>query len=123
MITNGGTGTTLQINDDGTDSDSTPFIIDNAGNVGIGTGTNGTYKLRVSSAADTNLQIQSGASNAARLVLGDGTDRWFVQNSTTDDFNIYDAVNNQYRITLDSTISTMQSFRISSRHIHLCAKH
>ncbi|MES2970929.1 MAG: hypothetical protein V4702_01240 [Patescibacteria group bacterium] len=32
----GSSGYALRVNDDGTDTDSTPFIIDNAGNVGIG---------------------------------------------------------------------------------------
>ena len=37
LVTNAGTGTSLRINDDGTDTDSSPFIVDASGNVGIGT--------------------------------------------------------------------------------------
>ncbi len=38
LVTNGGssTSTSLRVNDDGTDTDTTPFIIDASGNVGIG---------------------------------------------------------------------------------------
>jgi hypothetical protein len=37
MITNAGTGSSLRVNDDGTDTDPSPFVIDASGNVGIGT--------------------------------------------------------------------------------------
>ena len=37
MFSNAGTGLSLRVNDDGTDTDASPFAIDNAGNVGIGT--------------------------------------------------------------------------------------
>ncbi|MGE0636091.1 MAG: hypothetical protein AB7G44_08065 [Bacteroidia bacterium] len=36
MITNAASGKSFRVNDDGTDTDASPFIIDNAGNVGIG---------------------------------------------------------------------------------------
>ena len=45
-IINNGTGLSFRLNDDGTATDSTPFIIDNRGNVGIGPATAG-YKLDI----------------------------------------------------------------------------
>ena len=39
MLTNAGTGNSLRVNDDGTDTDTTPFVIDASGLVGIGTAT------------------------------------------------------------------------------------
>lgn len=36
MITNAAAGKSFRVNDDGTDIDASPFIIDNAGNVGVG---------------------------------------------------------------------------------------
>lgn len=47
MITNGGSGLSFRINDDGTTSDSTPFVVDAAGNVGIGTASPAGGKLHV----------------------------------------------------------------------------
>ncbi len=35
MVTNAGTGISFRVNDDGTDTDSTPFVVSNAGSVGI----------------------------------------------------------------------------------------
>jgi hypothetical protein len=37
MITNGGSGMSFRVNDDGSDSDTTPFVVANNGNIGIGT--------------------------------------------------------------------------------------
>lgn len=38
-LTSAGTALALRVNDDGTDTDSSPFVIDSSGNVGIGTAT------------------------------------------------------------------------------------
>jgi hypothetical protein len=46
QVVNAGTGLSVRINDDGTTTDATPFIIDASGNVGIGAATAG-YKLDV----------------------------------------------------------------------------
>ncbi len=51
IVSHAGTGYALRVNDDGTDTDSTPFVIDNNGNVGIGTTTGINSKLTF--AADT----------------------------------------------------------------------
>ncbi|MFZ2626887.1 MAG: FISUMP domain-containing protein [Candidatus Moraniibacteriota bacterium] len=46
MLTNLGTGLSFRVNDETGDADTTPFVINNVGNVGIGT-TNPTSKLEV----------------------------------------------------------------------------
>ncbi|MBI1856885.1 hypothetical protein HYS01_01295, partial [Candidatus Saccharibacteria bacterium] len=51
IVSHAGTGYALRVNDDGTDTDSTPFVIDNNGNAGIGTTTGINSKLTF--AADT----------------------------------------------------------------------
>jgi hypothetical protein len=45
MVTNAGTGNSLRINDDGSDADTTPFVVDSSGRVGIGTATPDAQKL------------------------------------------------------------------------------
>ncbi len=37
MVTNAGTGNSFRVNDDGTDTDTSPFVVDATGNLGIGT--------------------------------------------------------------------------------------
>ena len=61
MITNAGTGLSLRVNDDGTDTDTTPVVVDASGNVGIGT-TGPSAKLH---ALSTTEQLRFGydASN------------------------------------------------------------
>jgi len=61
MLTNAGTGSSFRVNDDGTDTDTSPFLIDSTGNVSIGT-TNTTAKLAVQN--DLN-----GAAPGALMVL------------------------------------------------------
>ncbi len=61
-ITNAGTGLTFRANDDGTYTDSTPFVIDASGNVGIGTASPG---------AKLDVRV---ATNAEAIRLSDGTD-------------------------------------------------
>ncbi|MGE0637449.1 MAG: tail fiber domain-containing protein [Bacteroidia bacterium] len=70
MVTNAGaaTSTSFRVNDDGTDTDASPFIIDATGNVGVGTSAAGA-KLSVSSngtvlggtAMSTTFKTQAGA--------------------------------------------------------------
>ena len=47
MVTNAGAGLSLRVNDDGNDTDTTPFVINATGNVGIGTTAPGN-KLTIS---------------------------------------------------------------------------
>jgi len=61
-VTSAGTGLTFRVNDDGTYTDSTPFIIDTSGNVAIGA-TAATARLSVSPATtNTGRAIDAGAS-------------------------------------------------------------
>jgi len=52
-VINAGTGASLRVNDDGTSTDSSPFIIDTAGNVVIGKATAASAKLDIVSSATT----------------------------------------------------------------------
>lgn len=47
MITNLGSGISFRVNDETGENDTTPFLIDASGNVGVGTTTPGPYKLNV----------------------------------------------------------------------------
>ncbi len=84
MITNAAAGKSFRVNDDGTDTDASPFIIDNAGNVGVGlqtpaskfdirdgdftlsnSGTAGSLKLQGTSTGQTS--IKAGAQGATNI--------------------------------------------------------
>jgi hypothetical protein len=76
LFTNGGTGTSFRVNDDGTDTDTTPFIIDAAGNVGIGV-TNPATPLSVGSTsqfqvAGTGAVTAVGVNSGTGLLQGTG---------------------------------------------------
>ncbi len=66
MINNAGTGKSFRVNDDGTETDASPFVVESNGNTGIGTST-AAQKLHVVggdnsssvSAATTNVLIKS----------------------------------------------------------------
>ena len=60
MVTNTGTGDSFRVNDDTGDADTTPFIVDASGNVGIGTATPG-------SALDVNGVITAGSGAGTTL--------------------------------------------------------
>ncbi len=65
MITNLGTGRSFRVNDETSDSDTTPFVIDASGNVGIGTTTpNTTWKL---STIDGNIGLVRDDTNIATV--------------------------------------------------------
>ncbi len=68
MLTNAGTGNSLRVNDDGTDTDTTPFVIDAFGNVGIGTTAPGTTLHLQASTAQQKIDSTS-LSFPGRLVL------------------------------------------------------
>lgn len=84
MTTNAGLGSSIRINDDGTDTDASPFIIDAAGNVGIGasiasskvevkdgnlllsnTGTAGQLQFQGTSTGKTT--VKAGAQGATNI--------------------------------------------------------
>ncbi len=74
MITNGGNGYGLRVNDDGTETDSSPFVIDAGGTVGVGTDSlasakmviarNGGAVLNTSNMADQDIILSVTASGA-----------------------------------------------------------
>lgn len=76
-ITNTGTGHCLLI-EDSTSTDTTPFVIDNAGNVGIGNIPSGSYKLQVTGTASVTGHLtlegvtSTGATGTGKFVF-DGT--------------------------------------------------
>ena len=94
-ITQTGTGPVLRVQDSA-DPDATPFIIDNAGNVGIGTATpsaqledTGAVKIGSLTLTTAPLPIASGGTNAitaaaARTSLGLGTADNVTFNTVTD---------------------------------------
>lgn len=69
-ITNLGTGNSFIVNDEA--ADASPFVIDNDGNVGIGTTTPGdTLEVIGNGSFSTNLEIGVGSSSAFTLDGGD----------------------------------------------------
>jgi hypothetical protein len=72
MASNAGTGASVRVNDDGTDTDASPFIIDAAGNTGIGTTTPG-QKLHV-----------YGGDNASSVIAATTNVLGKFQNPTAD---------------------------------------
>jgi parallel beta-helix repeat protein len=81
----GASGYVLRVNDDGTDTDSTPFIVDNAGNVGIGTASPGV-KLDIalgSGVAGDAFRILGATSNLSRFKINIDASNTFLhaQNS------------------------------------------
>jgi hypothetical protein len=86
MITNAAAGKSFRVNDDGTDTDASPFIIDNGGNIGVGletpatkfdvrdgdftlsnSGTAGALKFQGTSTGKTS--IKAGAQGATDIPL------------------------------------------------------
>lgn len=63
MVNNAGSGLSFRVNDDGTETDTTPFVIDNAGSVGIGT-----------SSPAAKLELGYGSGTQLRVVGGGGVD-------------------------------------------------
>lgn len=70
-LTNTTAGASFRVNDE--NSDSTPFIIDDSGNVGIGTSTPGAFKLNVSG----NVNV-SGSATISNIGLGAAPDSRFL---------------------------------------------
>ena len=84
MFTNNGIGASLRVNDDGLDADASPFIIDAAGNVGIGTnapaakldvegdfklGTGGTVMNYIKSGSNTQFVGVFGVKGIATYTI------------------------------------------------------
>src|SRR5690606_39030467 len=69
MVTNAGAGLSFVINDDGTTTDTSPFVIDASGNVGIGVSAVSGAKLQVAGGGiklDNNQSLiwRNGANSA-----------------------------------------------------------
>lgn len=75
MTTNAGNGSSLRINDDGTDTDASPFIIDATGNVGIGTST-ASSKVEVK---DGNLLLSNSGTAGQLQFQGTSTGKTTVK--------------------------------------------
>lgn len=98
MINNAGTGAAMRVNDDGTDFDTTPFLIDPNGNVGIGTvapsallDINGPMRLQPQSTypptpSAGTLLVDSATKD---LKLYDGTGWNYVSTAKAPVFQIY----------------------------------
>lgn len=86
-VNNGGTGPSLVINDDGTYTDASPFVVDANGNVGIGT----------SSPADGLLEIvRPSTSNRGNIVFGTGANNdWELGQIYSDGRFAFKAVTSQ----------------------------
>ncbi|GIW62815.1 MAG: hypothetical protein KatS3mg090_0641 [Patescibacteria group bacterium] len=79
MITNLGSGFSFRVNDETGDSDTTPFVIDASGNVGIGT-TNPKSKLQIENL--THLLQAANGSFFTRNAYWDGSN-WKYTNTGT----------------------------------------
>ncbi|KKT47999.1 MAG: Triple helix repeat-containing collagen [Candidatus Gottesmanbacteria bacterium GW2011_GWA2_44_17] len=74
VTTAGASGFALRVNDDGTYTDSTPFVVDTSGNVGIGTTTPGTNKLYVNGGD----AYMSNDLRAAKFFDTTGSDAYYL---------------------------------------------
>jgi hypothetical protein len=83
-VTNAGTGLSLRINDDGTYTDASAFIVDNIGNVGIGTST-AANTLTFGNAANT---IGVNSVNGTLAITSNGTGLISIDSGTTGAVNI-----------------------------------
>jgi len=79
ILTNTTTGLSFRVNDQA--SDTTPFVIDASGNVGIGTAAP-AYKLDISSGAATALGLNRTAAGQW-IYFTDGTDTFGIYNRAT----------------------------------------
>ena len=97
-ITQTGSGAALRVQDE-TDPDSTPFIIDTNGYVGIGTAT----PANAVDLAGGTLQISSTSGTARTTISADSTDSIF---SANDSRNLTFKTNATTRLTVNSTAAT-----------------
>ncbi len=107
-ITQAGTATAFRVNDDGTFSDSTPFVVDASGKLGVGT-TSPLGKIHVVGSGSSGITIpnadegliltsSSGTSGKNRLYFENtgstsGQRVFFVDNGTTDGILSFNSTN------------------------------
>ncbi|MEK7571436.1 MAG: helix-turn-helix domain-containing protein [Patescibacteria group bacterium] len=107
VITNAGTSYALRINDDGTTSDSTPFVIDADGGVGIG-----------ATSPDAKLEILATGGEQLRLTYTDASVYTGLTVSSGGDLTI-DASGNDIvssdRMTLGTTNAGLSQFTVSGK--------
>ncbi len=112
-ITTAQTGTNalaLRVNDDGTYTDTTPFVVDKSGNVGIGTSAPGEM-LEISNNGDAYAKITAttGSGQTVGLKLQRGT-----TSDTYTDYSIYNQTGNLFFDQSDSTLGTNTRLYIST---------
>jgi hypothetical protein len=104
-VTQAGSALAFRVNDDGTFSDSTPFVIDASGQVGIGT-TTPASKLEVGGANGVLQTIRSTGASAWTRYTSTVAD-WYVGTNTeqtaTSEFSIRDVGASQTRLLINST--------------------
>lgn len=87
LITNAGTGLSFRVNDDGTDTDTTPFVLDASGNLGVGTASpSDAIHAAGSVRADTSFKITSamtlGKDGSNNLTMNLSTNKYYINNSS-----------------------------------------
>ena len=98
LITQLGAGAAIRVQDE-TDPDSSPFVVDSTGNVGIGTAAPAN-KLDVAGGA---IQISTAGGTARTIISADSTDSIFAA-SDTRNFTI--KTNSATRLTINATDAT-----------------
>jgi microcystin-dependent protein len=98
LITQLGAGAAIRVQDE-TDPDSSPFVVDSTGNVGIGTASPAN-KLDVAGGA---IQISTAGGTARTIISADSTDSIFAA-SDTRNFTI--KTNSATRLTINATDAT-----------------
>jgi len=98
LITQLGAGPAIRVQDE-TDPDSSPFVVDSTGNVGIGTASPAN-KLDVAGGA---IQISTAGGTARTVISADSTDSIFEASSTR---NFTVKTNSATRLTINATDAT-----------------
>jgi len=98
LITQLGAGPAIRVQDE-TDPDSSPFVVDSTGNVGIGTAAPAN-KLDVAGGA---IQISTAGGTARTVMSADSTDSIFEASSTR---NFTIKTNSATRLTINATDAT-----------------
>jgi len=98
LVTQTGAGAAIRIQDS-TDPDSSPFVVDNAGNVGIGTAS----PANALDLAGGAIQVSSSGGTARTIMSADSTDSIFA---VSDDRNFTVKTNTVTRLTVNSSTAT-----------------